>query len=275
MSVAGLGRQLRARRRKLVKRQGKRLIRSLADFMSRHSTIPDDPLIDPVHFPWASDLRAEWKAVRAEFDALLAHRELLPRVQDLSPDQARISSDDLWHAVVLYGFGHRCEAVCERCPATARLLEGIPGLETALFSIMGPGKRVPLHRGISKGMIRCHLGLVVPERADRCSMEVAGERVEWTQGDLVFFDDTYPHAVWNDTDEERVVLLFDFERPMDRRGRFVSRLLMAGLRRSAYTRDATRNQKAWEDHYFSAIGSRRPTGGEASAGRDASAASGC
>ena len=96
-------------------------------------------------------------------------------------------------------------------------------------------------------------------------MEVAGERVEWTEGDLVFFDDTYPHAVWNDTDEERVVLLFDFERPMDRRGRFVSRLLMAGLRRSAYYRDAYRNQKDWEDRYFAAVGSGGPARGDASA----------
>jgi len=169
MSAAGLGRRLRARRRKLVKRRGKRLIRSLADFMGRHSRIPDAPVLDPAHFPWASDLRADWKAVRAELDAMLAHRELLPRIQDLSPDQARISPNDLWH------------------------------------------------------------------------------------------------AVWNDTDEERVVLLFDFERPMDRRGRFVSRLLMAGLRRSAYYRDAYRNQKDWEDRYFAAVGSGGPARGDASA----------
>ena len=67
------------------------------------------------------------------------------------------------------------------------------------------------------------------------------------EGEVLFFDDTYPHEVTNDTDEERAVLLFDFERPMTRRGQWLSRLLMRGLRRTAYFKDALENQKAWEE----------------------------
>ena len=52
------------------------------------------------------------------------------------------------------------------------------------------------------------------------------ERCTWKDGELFFFDDTFKHAVWNDTDEERVVLRFDFERPMSWAGRMVSRLMM-------------------------------------------------
>jgi aspartyl/asparaginyl beta-hydroxylase (cupin superfamily) len=258
MSGAAIRERLRQRRRRVVKRHGKRLIRSLAGYLGRHSGIPDTPVIDPAHFPWARELRSDWKAVRAELDAFLAHRERLPRCQDISPDQSRIAPDDGWHTIVLYGFGHRCRAICERCPETSRLLGRVPHLRTALFSILAPGRRIPLHRGITKGVIRCHLGLVVPRRAGRCGMIVGGQRVEWAQGDVVFFDDTYPHAVWNDTDEERVVLLLDFERPLDRRGRLVARLLLAGLRRTGYFRDAYRNQRAWEARYLRAVGSGPP-----------------
>ena len=66
---------------------------------------------------------------------------------------------------------------------------------------------------------------------------------------MVFFDDTSPHQAWNETDEERAVRLFDFERPMTRRGRWVSRLSPKALRHTAFFRDARRNQRAWDAQY--------------------------
>ena len=45
------------------------------------------------------------------------------------------------------------------------------------------------------------------------------------------------------------MLLFDFERPMTRRGRWVSRLMLMALRHTAFFRDAQRNQRAWEAQY--------------------------
>jgi beta-hydroxylase len=65
----------------------------------------------------------------------------------------------------------------------------------------------------------------------------------------VFFDDTYHHEAWNETDEERALLPFDLERPMTRRGRWLSRLSLKGSRRTAYSRNAQRNQRAWEAQY--------------------------
>ena len=63
---------------------------------------------------------------------------------------------------------------------------------------------------------------------------------------VVFFDDTCPHSVRNDTDEERVVLFFDFTRPMKRAGRWVHRPMMLALKRTNFFRDGLRNQRAWE-----------------------------
>jgi beta-hydroxylase len=62
--------------------------------------------------------------------------------------------------------------------------------------------------------------------------------------------------VWNDTSEERAVLLFDFERPMRRPGQILSRLMLKVLRRTAYFRDAQRNQRAWEERYREVLARR-------------------
>jgi beta-hydroxylase len=239
--------RLTQRRRKLVKRYGKRLIRSLTDYMGRQSYVSNDPVLPTSEFPWAHELTDHWHDIRRELDALLVHRNALPNFQDISPDQYKISPDDQWSTFVFCGFGVPSLPNQKRCPRTAEVLSRVPKLESAFFSILAPGKHVPRHRGVTKGMVRCHLALKVPKEAERCTMEVGGVNCVWKEGEVLFFDDTYPHEVTNDTDEERAVLLFDFERPMTRRGKWVSRLLMRGLRHTAYFKDALENQRAWEE----------------------------
>ena len=237
-------------RRKLVKRVGKKLLRGvLHDFLARQSKVPNDPILDASLFPWAEDFRANWVTIRNELDRQLVHRSALPNFQDISPDQYRISPDSMWKTFVFVGFGEPSELNRELCPETAKALDRIPRLQTAFFSVLAPGKHVPRHRGVTKGLVRCHLPLRVPKDAEKCVMDVGDVRCVWKEGVPLFFDDTYPHEVWNETEEERAVLLFDFERPMRRGGRWVSRLALRILRFTAYFRDAQRNQRAWEERY--------------------------
>ncbi|MES1940361.1 aspartyl/asparaginyl beta-hydroxylase [Salinisphaera sp. T5B8] len=242
------------RRRKMVKRFGKKLFRgTLMEFLSKQSRIPDAPVLANDLFPWAEDLRAQWPQIRDELETLLEHRAALPSFQDISPDQARISSDARWKTFMLYGFGTRMDFGCEMCPTTAAALDGIPNISNAFFSILAPGKHIPRHRGVTKGLVRCHLGLRVPTSAERCLIEVDDVPLRWAEGEMFFFDDTYPHEVWNETDQERAVLLFDIERPMGWPGRMVSRAMISVLRHTAYFKDAMRNQRAWEQRYRETI----------------------
>ena len=237
-------------RRRLVKKVGKYLFHGLLlDFLARQSRLPDVPMFSAENFEWVKELQADWPAIREELDTQLAHRASLPSFQEISPDQYRISTDDQWKTFLFVGFGHPSELNRELCPRTAAALDKVPTLTTAFFSVLGPGKHIPEHRGVTKGLVRCHLGLSVPDEAERCVMQVGPERCRWHEGELLFFDDTYPHEVWNETPRERAVLLFDFARPMTTAGRRVSRALLAGLRQTAYFKDGLRNQAAWERRY--------------------------
>lgn len=239
----------RQRRRAFVKEYGKRAFRRLDQYMARQSLVSNGPVFDAALFPWTADLEAHWREIRAELDAILQHRDKLPRFQDISPDQMRISPDDKWRTFVFYGFGYPSERNCGLCPETAQVLRRIPGLESALFSILAPGKHVPSHHGVSKGLIRCHLGLKVPRERERCVMDVGPVTRSWEEGRALVFDDTYPHAVRNDTPQERVVLLVDFRRPMNWRGRAVREVIYWLFRRTAFVKDAIRNEKNWEERF--------------------------
>jgi aspartyl/asparaginyl beta-hydroxylase (cupin superfamily) len=99
----------------------------------------------------------------------------------------------------------------------------------------------------------------VPRDSEHCRIRVDEEVFGWEEGKCVVFDDYFEHEVWNDTDEQRVVLFFDVDRPLRPLGRLVNRLLIAGIRRSPYVRDARRNMLDWERRYQALEKTRRPT----------------
>jgi beta-hydroxylase len=241
---------LRSRRRSAVTKYGKRLTRRVDHFFAAQSLVPDAPVLDAALFPWLAAFEADWLDMRNELVALLKDRDALPRFQDISPDQMRISPDDLWRTFVLFGFGYRSDRNCQACPKTTALLESVPGLKNAFFSILAPGKYIPSHRGITKALLRVHLPVMLPRERHRCTMTVGDVKCVWQEGQALVFDDTYPHEVLNDTPEERAVLLFDFWRPMHWQARGLSRVLFTLFRHIGYVQDARRNQAAWEERYW-------------------------
>ena len=230
----------------LIKRAGRSSFRKLDEVMARSSLVGTPAVFDPSLFPWVAEFEAGASKVRAELDALLTFREHLPALQEIQPDQISLSEDRRWRTFVLWGFGFRSEANCARCPETTALLERVPGLTSAWFSILAPGKHIPRHSGVTRAVIRGHLGLIVPKGPGRCEMSVAGNLVRWQEGRIVLFDDACKHEVWNETSEERAVLIFDVKRPMRWPGRVASRVLHGLLWLSPFVRDARRNHEKWE-----------------------------
>ena len=114
---------------------------------------------------------------------------------------------------------------------------------------MSPGYHIPAHRGPTNGIVRIHLALKVPRDSEKCRLRVDQEIVHWEEGKCIVFDDYYEHEVWNETDEQRVVLFFDVDRPLRPLGRFVNRLLIAIMKRTSYVKDAQKRLKVWEEKF--------------------------
>lgn len=186
---------------------------ALNGWLARYSLVGDPALFDSTQFPWTKILQGHVAEIRAEAMRLYSLRNALPAFHEVSPYQRRISHGDDWKTAWLYGFGHDSAVAQTLCPRTTTLLAEVPGLQTALFSMIAPGTHIPRHRGVYKGLINYHLALVVPRIAERCRMQVADEIVVWREGGCVVFDDTNPHEVWNDTTQERIVLMLQFDRP--------------------------------------------------------------
>ncbi|MBF2050386.1 MAG: aspartyl/asparaginyl beta-hydroxylase domain-containing protein [Elainella sp. C42_A2020_010] len=191
-----------------------KVVNYLESLVPKYSLVGDSVFFSNDQFPWSYELEANWQVIRQELDQVLPYADALPNFQDISPRQGNIADDDRWKTFFFCAFGYKSEKNCQRCPETAKLLEKIPGLKVAFFSILAPGKHIPEHRGKHKGIIRYHLGLKVPQPRENCRIRVADQIAYWEEGKSLIFDDTFPHEVWNDTDDYRVVLFLDIERPL-------------------------------------------------------------
>lgn len=123
------------------------------------------------------------------------------------------AADHQWHVFPLIVFGKKIERHCKLCPQTLHLLDQIPGVRTALYSRLGPQTKLEPHCGwgpLANHVLRCHYGLKVPED---CGIWVEGEYAIQKPGEILVFDDSKWHIGFNFSDQERVVLLIDIERP--------------------------------------------------------------
>ncbi len=215
--------------------------------MVRYSPHGERTFFDPNDFPWISGLEKNWRVIRKELEGILPFRGLLPNFQDISPNQYSLSADDRWKTFFLYGFGkYQSSHNCELCPETTKLVEAVPGMQTAFFSILGPGKHILPHRGLYKGVLRYHLGLMVPEPKSACRIQVGNDTACWEEGKSLVFDDCHIHQVWNETSGERVILFMDVIRPFRFPMSVVNQFLMRLGRLTSFVQRAQHNQEVWD-----------------------------
>ncbi len=223
---------------------------------ARQSTVGDATFFDTGRFPWVAPLEENWRVIRGELDAVLERREDLPNFQDISTDQLELTTDDNWKTYFFFGYGFKSAANCARCPRTTALLERIPGMKTAMFSVLSPGKHIPAHRGPYKGVLRYHLGLKIPEPRAGCRIRVGDEVRHWEEGRSLVFDDTFEHEAWNDTDGVRVVLFVDVVRPLRFPASAFNAAVLKAIGVSPFIQDAKRRHNAWERRFEALKGDR-------------------
>ncbi|MGH8115538.1 MAG: aspartyl/asparaginyl beta-hydroxylase domain-containing protein, partial [Rhodanobacteraceae bacterium] len=117
------------------------------------------------------------------------------------------------------------------CPRTIEILKASPHIKAAAFTQLPPGSALGKHRDPFAGSLRYHLGLITPND-DRCWIRVDGNPYSWRDGEDVVFDETYIHWAANETNQDRIILFCDLERPMKYRwaqaiNHFVARTLLA------------------------------------------------
>jgi aspartyl/asparaginyl beta-hydroxylase (cupin superfamily) len=184
--------------------------------------LPQIQFYERDQFDWVPAIEAKTHSIRAE---------LLPVMEDttrFSPyvksgdskigqhDEGLADNDD-WSALYLWDHSYLVPENAALFPDTLEALEAAPmpdiSLQApmALFSKLAPNTRIPPHNGLLNTRLICHLPLIVPP--DCGALRVGNEERPWVEGELLIFDDSIQHEAWNNSDQERVILLFEIWRP--------------------------------------------------------------
>jgi beta-hydroxylase len=159
-------------------------------------------------------LRNNWTIIRDEYiDYNSKYKQHVRRSRDLIPMNAVIDTGDTpWENIILRVFDSDTELITH-FPKTYNLIRD--DCTFAMFSILPPNKKLAPHYGPYNGILRYHLGLIVPKDKDNCFLMINNNKYIWGEGDDILFDDTLLHSVENNTNDTRVVLFLDVHRTFD------------------------------------------------------------
>jgi beta-hydroxylase len=181
--------------------------------MYAFSRVPTTPYLAPADFPELETLRSHWQVIRDEAIALAKASQI--KASDQFNDAGFHSFFRTgWKRFYLKWYDDAPHpSALKWCPRTVEILQHTPSIKAAAFTELPPGAKLGKHRDPFAGSLRYHLGLITPND-DRCRIRVDGHPYSWRDGEGVVFDETYIHWVDNDTDQDRIILFADLERPM-------------------------------------------------------------
>jgi Aspartyl/Asparaginyl beta-hydroxylase len=183
--------------------------------------LPLAQFYEPAAFSWSAAIEAAAGDMRAELEEVLRAEGGFRPYLEASKNRPSYDFHGLlgnpdWSTLYLWENGGPVEANVARCPITYAMVRQAPlpfittRAPSILFSLLKGGARIAPHHGMINTRLICHLPLIVP---GRCGFRVGNEVREWEEGKLLIFDDTIEHEAWNDSAEDRVVLIFDVWRP--------------------------------------------------------------
>lgn len=183
--------------------------------------LPQIQFYDRNEFAFLAEVEAATEDIRSELLAVLeeegAFRPYVEEALDRPiKDHRGMLGNPSWSAFYLWNNGVPVPENAARFPKTMAALRNVPltrintRAPSILFSLLRPGAHIPPHHGMMNSRLICHLPLIVPPG---CRFRVGNETREWEEGKVLVFDDSIEHEAWNDSDRNRVILLFEIWRP--------------------------------------------------------------
>lgn len=185
--------------------------------------LPAQPFFRREMFEWVAEFEKYTSDIRREMVLALSEAsEAFRPYVEYQPGEpvnqwAELNHSKAWSTFHLFRGGQPVPENLARCPRTAEALRLVDQVHlagtcpNAMFSVLAPKTRIPPHHGESNARLVAHLPLVVPEG---CLFRVGYDSRRWTEGEVLIFDDTIEHEASNDSNQIRVVLIFDVWNPL-------------------------------------------------------------
>lgn len=176
----------------------------------------DTPILD-INPKWRNCIRSHHNIFLKEYESFTSKFTVAPHRSSVGVYASSVDKYDKWNSIVLRLFGNDTK-FAHMFPNTMRILNSTgQHFPSIIFSTLSPGAVLEPHRGVTKAVLRYHLGLRTPKAFDKCHISLWDEngkefKHNWEVGKDVVFDDTFEHGVQNRTKQSRTVLFLDVQR---------------------------------------------------------------
>ena len=190
-----------------------------------------------------------YETIKEELESIISRPDKIPKYAEIDEVQAYISGEiyndtikenEAWKVFMLYLMGQTLNENQSLCRKTSKILNSIPNLFQAFFSVLEGGKSILSHKGPYLGYLRYHIGMIVPKN-DPPTLLVDGIPYTWSEGNSVMFDDTLEHEVINNCSERRVILIVDILRPLPLVPHCINWLITRLIIKNIYARKLLKN----------------------------------
>jgi len=216
------------------------------------SAVPNRPLVEIERFPELRVLTDNWQIIRDEALQLFddGHIRASEKYNDLGFNSFFRRG---WKRFYVKWYDTPLPSAQALCPKTVALVQSIPTVNGAMFALLPPGGKLNKHRDPFAGSLRYHLGLVTPNSPD-CHIFIDGEPYYWRDGEAVMFDETFIHWAENKTDQTRVILFCDVERPLTSRVMTaINKWYKRTFIRASQTENIEGDRIGWLNRIFSVV----------------------
>lgn len=213
------------------------------------------PIISVQDFPELNVIQQNWKTISEEAQTLLSQGYF-----DQTKNPENNAYYDIgfrtfykygWSKFYLKWYGYTHASALKHCPKTVEILKNVKVVNGAMFSYLPVGSQLTRHLDPVACSLRYHLGLKTPGD-DKCYINVDGQNYSWRDGEGFIFDETYLHFAKNDSNQNRLILMCDVERPMFLIGPFINFIYKIAMRMSIVP-NTHEDQRGFANRVFSSL----------------------
>lgn len=164
----------------------------------------EPPFANPQSFDWATDIKQHSLQIKQELEKFLESNKLQSYF-----NSSMVTKANSWKTISLKWWNLRISKHQKHFPFTTSLINKYPSIVSCSFNLLEPHSKILPHKGDTNAIYRCHMGLSIPAGLPGCGFKVKGETRSWQNNEWLVFMDAFEHEAWNDTNENRYILVVD------------------------------------------------------------------
>jgi beta-hydroxylase len=162
---------------------------------------------DPETFAWSNEFSNNTTKIITELEKYLQKRNLSPYF-----NLNMTNEENKWNTLSLKTWDIELFKNQNQFPFTTSLIKKYPQILSVSFNKLEAGGIILPHCGDTNGILRCHLGLIIPDEKENCFLKVNEEIRFWEKGKWLIFTDAFTHEAVNKTSSSRYIMVIDIIR---------------------------------------------------------------